>query len=62
MLAGGVRLDHGLALEALGGLAGELGVEPLRAAEGVIAVANAQMLAALRTMTVARGSTRAATC
>jgi N-methylhydantoinase A len=44
-----------LALEALGGLAGELGVEPLRAAEGVVAVANAQMLAALRTMTVARG-------
>ena len=55
MLAGGVQLDRGLALEALGRLARELGVEPLRAAEGVVAVANAEMLGALRTMTVARG-------
>ena len=55
VLAGGVALDRGLALEALGGLARELGVEPLRAAEGVVAVANAEMLGALRTMTVARG-------
>ncbi len=55
VLAGGVQLDRGLALEALGGLARELGVDPLRAAEGVVAVANAEMLGALRTMTVARG-------
>jgi N-methylhydantoinase A len=54
-LAGGVRLDHGLALGALGVLAGELGVEPLRAAEGILAVANAEMLGALRALTVARG-------
>ncbi len=55
MLAGGVRLDRELALEAFGGLARALGVEPLRAAEGVIAVADAEMLGALRTLTVARG-------
>ena len=55
MLAGGVRLDRELALEAFSGLARELEVEPLRAAEGVIAVANAEMLGALRTLTVARG-------
>jgi N-methylhydantoinase A len=55
MLAGGVQLNRGLALEALGRLARELGVDPLRAAEGVVAVADAEMLGALRTMTVARG-------
>jgi N-methylhydantoinase A len=55
VLAGGVRLDHDLALDAIIGLAGELGVEPLRAAEGIIEVANAEMLAALRAMTVGRG-------
>jgi N-methylhydantoinase A len=55
VLAGGVRLDHDLALAAITGLAGELGVEPLRAAEGIVEVANAEMLAALRAMTVGRG-------
>jgi N-methylhydantoinase A len=54
-LAGGVRLDHGLALAAVSGLAEELGVDPLRAAEGIVAVANAEMLRVMRAVTVARG-------
>jgi N-methylhydantoinase A len=54
-LAGGVRLDRGLALAAITAIAGELGVEPLRAAEGIVDVANAEMLAALRALTIARG-------
>ena len=55
LLAGGVRLDHALALAAVGRLAQELDVEPLRAAEGIVEVANAEMLRAMRAVTVARG-------
>jgi N-methylhydantoinase A len=54
-LAGGIRLDRELAAQAVGALASELGLEPLRAAEGIVAVANAEMLGALRAVTVARG-------
>jgi len=54
-LADGVSLDRELAFAAVATLAGELGIEPLRAAEGIIEVANAEMLAALRAVTVARG-------
>jgi N-methylhydantoinase A len=54
-LAGGVTLERDLALAAVTRLADELGVEPLRAAEGIIEVADAGMLAALRSVTVARG-------
>ena len=54
-LADGVVLDRELAFAAVSRLAPELGLEPLRAAEGIIAVANAEMLAALRAVTVARG-------
>ena len=55
VLAGGVRLDHGLALAAVRRLAQVLDVEPLRAAEGIVEVANAEMLRAMRAVTVARG-------
>jgi N-methylhydantoinase A len=55
VLADGVALDRDLALAAVSRLAGELGVEPLRAAEGIIEVADAGMLTALRSVTVARG-------
>jgi N-methylhydantoinase A len=55
MLADGVSLERELALAAVAKLADELGVEPIRAAEGMIEVANAEMLAALRAVTVARG-------
>jgi N-methylhydantoinase A len=54
-LAGGVRLDRAAALAAVERLAAALGVDPLRAAAGIVDVANAEMLRALRTMTVARG-------
>jgi N-methylhydantoinase A len=54
-LADGVSLDRGLALAAVTRLARELGVEPRRAAEGMIEVADGGMLAALRSVTVARG-------
>ena len=54
-LADGLTLDREAAFAAVAGLASELGVEPLRAAEGIIEVADAEMLAALRAVTVARG-------
>jgi N-methylhydantoinase A len=54
-LADGLALDREAAYTAVAALASELGVEPLRAAEGIIAVADAEMLAALRAVTVARG-------
>ena len=54
-LADGVQLDREAALRAVGGLADELGLELERCAEGIIAVANAEMARALRVMTVERG-------
>lgn len=55
VLAGGVRLQREPALAAIGALAAQLGVSALRAAEGIVEVANAEMLGAMRTVTVARG-------
>jgi N-methylhydantoinase A len=54
-LAGGVSLDREAAREAVGRLASELGLEPLVCAEGIVRVANAEMLRALRVVTVERG-------
>jgi N-methylhydantoinase A len=54
-LAGGVTLDHDAARRAIGKLAAELGLDPRATAEGVIRVANAEMLRALRVVTVERG-------
>ncbi len=54
-LAGGVTLDRDLAHRAVATLAEELGLEPLACAEGIIRVANAEMLRALRVVTVERG-------
>ncbi|MCD6726119.1 MAG: hydantoinase/oxoprolinase family protein, partial [Solirubrobacteraceae bacterium] len=54
-LAGGVRLAAGPAWEAVGRLAGELGLAPPACAEGILRVANAEMVRALRVMTVERG-------
>ena len=54
-LAGGVRLSRDAALAAVGALASTLGLDVERAAQGIIDVANAEMLGALRAMTVARG-------
>ncbi len=54
-LAGAIALDADAALAAVERLAGELGLAPLECAEGIRRVANAEMLRALRVMTVERG-------
>ncbi|HMT04227.1 MAG: hydantoinase/oxoprolinase family protein [Solirubrobacterales bacterium] len=54
-LAGGISLDLDLALRAIGELAGELKMTAMECAEGIIRVANAEMVRALRVVTVQRG-------
>ncbi|MGI9184671.1 MAG: hydantoinase/oxoprolinase family protein [Solirubrobacteraceae bacterium] len=54
-LAGGVALDHDAAQRAVAKLAGELDLDPLECAEGIVRVANAEMVRALRVVTVERG-------
>jgi N-methylhydantoinase A len=54
-LAGGVALDREAAERAVGDLGRELELEPLACAEGIIRVANAEMVRALRVVTVQRG-------
>jgi N-methylhydantoinase A len=54
-LAGGVQLDLDAAQHAVGALADELGLAEIECAEGIVRVANAEMLRALRVVTVQRG-------
>jgi N-methylhydantoinase A len=54
-LAGGVALDRAAAQRAVSALASELELEPLACAEGIVRVANAEMVRALRVMTVQQG-------
>jgi N-methylhydantoinase A len=54
-LAGGVELDASAAESAIGSLATELGLDALACAEGIVRVANAEMVRALRVVTVQRG-------
>jgi N-methylhydantoinase A len=54
-LAGGVALHRDASARAIERLAGELGLEPAACAEGIIRVANAEMVRALRVVTVERG-------
>ncbi len=54
-LAGGVELDRAAAERAVSVLAAELGLDTLACAEGIVRVAEAEMLGALRVMTVERG-------
>jgi N-methylhydantoinase A len=54
-LAGGVRLDRAAAERAVGALAELLGLDTLACAQGIVRVANAEMLRALRVVTVERG-------
>src|SRR4051794_1532353 len=55
-LAGGVRLDPAAAERAVAALAGSLGLADARAcAEGIVRVANTEMVRALRVVTVERG-------
>jgi len=54
-LAGGLQLDGDAAERVVGRLAGELRLELLACARGIIRVAEAEMLGALRLITVERG-------
>jgi N-methylhydantoinase A len=54
-LAGGVQLDPEAAREAVGRLGSELGLGELETAEGIVRVANQEMVRALRVVTVERG-------
>jgi N-methylhydantoinase A/oxoprolinase/acetone carboxylase beta subunit len=54
-LAGDVELDAGAAQAAVERLADELGLDARDCAEGIVRVANAEMVRALRVMTVERG-------
>ena len=54
-LAGGVSLHRDAAQRAIATLAAGLELEPLACAEGIVRVANAEMLRALRVVTVQRG-------
>jgi N-methylhydantoinase A len=54
-IAGGIDLDRGAAEEAVDALAEQLQLSPQETAEGIIRVANAEMVRALRVMTVERG-------
>jgi N-methylhydantoinase A/oxoprolinase/acetone carboxylase beta subunit len=54
-LAGGVALDEEAAREAVGGLGDALGLSVEDCAAGIVRVANAEMVRALRVMTVERG-------
>jgi N-methylhydantoinase A len=54
-LAGGVQLDLDAARRAVGELANELELSETECAEGIVRVANAEMLRALRVVTVERG-------
>jgi len=54
-LAGAIDLDAAAARRAVGGLAEQLGLELLACAEGIRRVAGAEMVRALRVMTVERG-------
>jgi N-methylhydantoinase A len=54
-LAGGVTLDRAAAERAVGALAERLDLDLLACAEGIVRVANAEMVRALRVVTVERG-------
>jgi N-methylhydantoinase A len=54
-LAGGVRLDAEAARQAVSALGGELGLSEIETAEGIVRVANQEMIRALRVVTVERG-------
>src|SRR5581483_3487103 len=54
-LAGGVELDAEAARRAIAELGSELGLDELETAEGIIRVANQEMVRALRVVTVERG-------
>jgi N-methylhydantoinase A len=54
-LAGGVSLDEDAARRAVGSLGEQLGLDETAIAEGIVRVANQEMIRALRVVTVERG-------
>lgn len=54
-LAGDVALDAGAAEDAVALLASSLGLDPIETAEGIVRIANQEMVRALRVVTVERG-------
>ena len=54
-LAGGIELDREAAQRAIEQLGRQLGLEPIACAQGIVRVANAEMIRALRVVTVQRG-------
>ncbi len=54
-LAGGVALDEEVARRTIGSLGAELGLDATETAEGIVRVANQEMIRALRVVTVERG-------
>jgi N-methylhydantoinase A len=54
-LVGGIELDRDLAARAVKRLGDQLGLDERQTAEGIVRVANAEMIRALRVMTVERG-------
>lgn len=54
-VAGGIELDRAAAERAVDGLGDALGLSRQETAEGIVKVANAEMVRALRVMTVERG-------
>jgi N-methylhydantoinase A len=54
-LAGGVKLDVEAARGSVAGLAAALGLDEIETAEGIVRVANQEMVRALRVVTVERG-------
>jgi N-methylhydantoinase A len=55
-LGGGMRLDAAAAMDAVGDLAGRLGVSAGQAARDIVAVANEHMAQALRAISIRRGA------
>jgi N-methylhydantoinase A len=55
LLDGGMKLVPELAARAIEGLAAELGLAPLDAARGIVSVVQANMLAAMRVVSVRKG-------
>ena len=54
-LAGGLLLDRDAAQRAIASLASEVGMDAIACAEGIVRVAESEMLGALRVLTVQRG-------
>lgn len=54
-LAGDVALDPSAAEDAVASLASSLGLDPIETAEGIVRIANQEMVRALRVVTVERG-------